>query len=81
MVPTQGALLILNHLLEKVNYETERICNAFELIGSTFLLDMQARIADSSSNSISYYLCGFSGLSVLSGLLVSKANEIHHFGV
>jgi hypothetical protein len=33
--------LVLNHLIEKINYETERICNAFELIGSTFLLDMQ----------------------------------------
>jgi hypothetical protein len=37
----QGALLILNHLLEQVHYHTDRVCNAFELIGSTFLLDMQ----------------------------------------
>ncbi len=36
----KGALMIFNFLLESVVYEPERIADAFELMGSTFLLDM-----------------------------------------
>ena len=36
----KGALMIFNFLLENVVYEPHRIADAFELMGSTFLLDM-----------------------------------------
>ena len=36
----KGALMIFNFLLESVMYEPHRIADAFELMGSTFLLDM-----------------------------------------
>lgn len=36
----KGALMIFNFLLETVIYEPDRIADAFELMGSTFLLDM-----------------------------------------
>ena len=35
----KGSLQIFNHLLEKEFYDPERIANAFELMGTTFLLD------------------------------------------
>ena len=36
----KGGLMIFNHLLESVVYDPPRIADAFELIGSTFLLDL-----------------------------------------
>ncbi len=36
----KGSLVIFNYLLEKVSYNPPRIADAFELMGSTFLLDM-----------------------------------------
>ncbi len=36
----KGSLAVFNHLLEYVGYPPERIAAAFELMGSTFLLDM-----------------------------------------
>ncbi|TRY78259.1 hypothetical protein TCAL_11693 [Tigriopus californicus] len=36
----KGSLMIFNYLLETVVYEPSRIAEAFELAGSTFLLDM-----------------------------------------
>ena len=36
----KGALMIFNHLLETVVYEPRTIASAFELMGSTFLLDL-----------------------------------------
>ena len=35
----KGSLHIFNHLLEKVYYDPGRIADAFELIGTTFLMD------------------------------------------
>ena len=35
----KGSLHIFNHLLETVFYDPNRIADAFELIGTTFLLD------------------------------------------
>ncbi len=37
----RGSLNIFNYLLEKVTYDPRTIADAFELIGSTFLLDMR----------------------------------------
>ena len=36
----KGSLMIFNYLLEHVKYTPERIADAFELIGSSFLLDL-----------------------------------------
>ena len=36
----KGSLMIFNYLLESVFYDPARIADAFELMGSTFLLDM-----------------------------------------
>jgi len=36
----KGALMIFNYIIETVKYDSERLANSFELLGSTFLLDL-----------------------------------------
>ncbi|XP_040573330.1 protein fem-1 homolog A-like [Lepeophtheirus salmonis] len=36
----KGNIMVFNYLIDKVKYDPYRIANAFELIGSTFLLDL-----------------------------------------